>query len=279
MERVIDKLQQQDKSEIFKEPVTEDVAPGYFDVISTPMDFTTIRAKLAAGGFTSWGRLEADLMVMFENALTYNGPSTVYYKQAKTLMQVAKKLLDLARQGVTNFRGRTAGVVRAHNAQVAADDKAEKNARKAALRASRMQAKNDRIAQRAVASGIRVPFMTSGHGGGSGAGAEGPDGRSFARPILRDSDGRRPLTSEENVRWSYNPRAVANGLLPPWGGLAGGASAEGVAFAAGGLVVQPASLEALPPGSYVNSLMRFARGVGPKAREVIMARAAQIEKA
>lgn len=98
------------------------------------MDFTTVRRKLSAGEYTKWDALEKDMMTMFQNAMTYNSPSTTFHKQAKTLMQVAKKLITLGKQGVTNFRGRTAGVVRAHNAQVAADDRAEKNAQKAAIR-------------------------------------------------------------------------------------------------------------------------------------------------
>ena len=52
----------------------------------------------------------------------------------RSAVQVAKKLVELGQRGVTNFRGKTAGVVRAHNAQVAADERAEKNAIKAAIR-------------------------------------------------------------------------------------------------------------------------------------------------
>lgn len=109
-------------------------APNYFSVISKPMDFTTVRENLAAGKYVRWHLLEEDMMTMFQNAMTYNSPSTTFHKQAKTLMQVAKKLIALGKEGVTNFRGKTAGVVRAHNAQVAADDRAEKNAQKAAIR-------------------------------------------------------------------------------------------------------------------------------------------------
>lgn len=275
MERIIDKLQQQDRSEIFKEPVTEDVAPGYFQVIDMPMDFTTIRGKLASGEYVSWGLLERDLMVMFNNALTYNASDTLYYKQAKTLMQVAKKLLDLGRQGVTNFRGRTGAVVRAHNAQVAADEKAERNARKAALRAARLQAKNDRIAQKAAESGIRVPFSASGHAVSVGTNQRVQEGRTFARPILKDSDGRRPLTSDENVRWTYHSRVVGVGAA--WGGLTG-ANAEGVPFATGGLVVQPATvLDSLPGDAYLRSLQRFCKNFGPKVRAIIMNRAGMLD--
>ena len=54
--------------------------------------------------------------------------------QARTLLGVAKKLVELARAGVTDFRGRTAGIVRVHNANIAAEEKADREARRVAVR-------------------------------------------------------------------------------------------------------------------------------------------------
>ena len=31
---------------IFEDPVTEDIAPGYFEIVSQPMDFATVEKKL-----------------------------------------------------------------------------------------------------------------------------------------------------------------------------------------------------------------------------------------
>lgn len=42
--------------------------------------------------------------VMFDNAMAYNQPDTVYHKQARSLKAVAAKMVDLAKQGVTDFR-------------------------------------------------------------------------------------------------------------------------------------------------------------------------------
>lgn len=98
------------------------------------MDFHTIKTKLNEGKYVTWDLLLDDFMLMLNNAMAYNDPTTFYYKQAKTLMPVAERLVELGRQGVKNFRGKTSGLVRAHNAQVAADERAEKNAIKAVLR-------------------------------------------------------------------------------------------------------------------------------------------------
>ncbi len=52
-------------------------------MIAQPMDFTTIRARLDAGGYGSWDVLAADMNTMFANAMAFNRPDTVYHKQAR----------------------------------------------------------------------------------------------------------------------------------------------------------------------------------------------------
>lgn len=38
---------------VFEEPVTEDIAPGYFDVVSKPMDFVTVEKNIEKGAYTT----------------------------------------------------------------------------------------------------------------------------------------------------------------------------------------------------------------------------------
>jgi hypothetical protein len=38
------------------------------------MDFTTIRQKLASDMYLTWDALEADLVLMFTNCMTFNPP-------------------------------------------------------------------------------------------------------------------------------------------------------------------------------------------------------------
>lgn len=187
-------------------------------MIAQPIDFTTIRARLDAGGYGSWDVLAADMNTMFANAMAFNRPDTVYHKQArsrappvpkrphpgaqtaphaggttsfevvalncpgalyycspsstaaspacgvraralgeitltlmsqqelapemwlacgaqaKTLASMTRKLVELGRAGVTDFRGRTAGIARSHNAALAAEQRAAVDRRRAAAR-------------------------------------------------------------------------------------------------------------------------------------------------
>ena len=48
--------------------------------------------------------MQDDMDVMFDNAMAYNSADTVYHKQARSLKAVAAKMVELAKQGVTDFR-------------------------------------------------------------------------------------------------------------------------------------------------------------------------------
>lgn len=47
-------------------------APNYFSIIKNPMDFTTIRQRIASGAYQGWDDMLADLDLTFTNCMTYN---------------------------------------------------------------------------------------------------------------------------------------------------------------------------------------------------------------
>ena len=62
----------------FLEPV-DPVAlnlPTYFDVIKSPMDMGTMHSKLKRGEYTDPNAYKADMVLMFENAITFNEEDT-----------------------------------------------------------------------------------------------------------------------------------------------------------------------------------------------------------
>ena len=83
------RLQKKDTYGVFAKPVDEEEVPGYFDIINSPMDFSTIRSTIAAGGYATWAAFAADVKLLTNNAMTFNPPDTIYHKQ------VFQKLLEL----------------------------------------------------------------------------------------------------------------------------------------------------------------------------------------
>lgn len=134
-----------------------------------------------------------------------------------------------------------------------------------------MQMRNDKLIQKAAARGIRIPF-------GASAGAslsDGTDGKPYLGPNLRENDGRRPLPLEENVRWTYRPLLPPHFPLRQWGGLAAGANAEGIPFAASKMVVSNLAAGPVPADALAQSMLRFAKRIDGKARDYILMCAAE----
>ncbi|XP_071692243.1 uncharacterized protein [Rutidosis leptorrhynchoides] len=90
LELILDKLQKKDIYGVYAEPVDPDELPDYHDVIKHPMDFATVRKKLAKGSYLTLKEFESDIYLICSNAMQYNAPDTIYYKQASSIQEQAK---------------------------------------------------------------------------------------------------------------------------------------------------------------------------------------------
>ena len=50
---VLSGLRRHEDGWVFEEPVSEDIAPGYFDVVDKPMDYQTVEKKIEAQQYTA----------------------------------------------------------------------------------------------------------------------------------------------------------------------------------------------------------------------------------
>ncbi|XP_076123790.1 protein polybromo-1 [Alosa pseudoharengus] len=74
--------------------------PDYYQQISQPISFQQIQIKLKNNEYESIEHMEADLMMMFENAKRYNVPHSHIYKRALKLQHVLQlKRKELLRSG------------------------------------------------------------------------------------------------------------------------------------------------------------------------------------
>ncbi|KFK27108.1 hypothetical protein AALP_AA8G335300 [Arabis alpina] len=97
LELILDKLQKKDTYGVYSDPVDPEELPDYHDMIEHPMDFSTVRKKLANGSYSTLEDLESDVLLICSNAMQYNSSDTVYYKQAKTIQEMGKKKFEKAR--------------------------------------------------------------------------------------------------------------------------------------------------------------------------------------
>lgn len=88
----------------FSKPIDQlwpiDQLPGYFDIVTKPMDLDTVRQRLESGHFLSTSgdkdveevlfdmkAFENDMRLIFENAKTYNRVGDFYYESATRLLE------------------------------------------------------------------------------------------------------------------------------------------------------------------------------------------------
>jgi hypothetical protein len=94
MKDVIKAIQSSEFSEPFLNPVTEDIAPGYFDVVSSPMDINTIKKRLRTGVYDDRSEdFIQDFNLIWDNCCLYNEPSAEIVSWAKSLSELFDGLL------------------------------------------------------------------------------------------------------------------------------------------------------------------------------------------
>ncbi|CAF1350165.1 unnamed protein product [Adineta ricciae] len=82
-----------DKEGFFQYPVTDQLAPGYSQIITHPMDFSTMKKKITQDEYSNLLEFAADFELMCNNAMKYNRPETIYWQAAKRLLSAGTKLM------------------------------------------------------------------------------------------------------------------------------------------------------------------------------------------
>ncbi|KAL3311593.1 hypothetical protein Ciccas_009824 [Cichlidogyrus casuarinus] len=75
-------------SEPFMRLPTRKELPDYYDVIKRPMDFNKIRSKVRDGKYVTMDELEADIMLLCNNAQTYNMDGSLIFDDSIVLQSV-----------------------------------------------------------------------------------------------------------------------------------------------------------------------------------------------
>ncbi|KAF2648939.1 histone acetyltransferase GCN5-like protein [Lophiostoma macrostomum CBS 122681] len=78
----------------FLKPVDRDEVPDYYNVITQPMDLSTMEERLENGAYTTPKELVDDLKLIYSNCRQYNDAASVYAKSAVKLEKYMWRLIQ-----------------------------------------------------------------------------------------------------------------------------------------------------------------------------------------
>ncbi|CAG8728346.1 2856_t:CDS:2, partial [Acaulospora colombiana] len=91
---ILKKLWETESAQPFHQPVTDQLAPDYKDIIKNPIDLSTIEKKNSAGAYNSIDDFMDDVKLMVENCKIYNGVASPYTSCAYEVLEKAKSLVQ-----------------------------------------------------------------------------------------------------------------------------------------------------------------------------------------
>lgn len=97
-------MMRRDPLRLFAEPVPQSIV-DYHKIVQKPMDFNTMRQKVAEGQYTSFGSFVSDARLLCSNALFFNPPGSVYWNTAKELQGALESMQKRASAWMMAIKG------------------------------------------------------------------------------------------------------------------------------------------------------------------------------
>lgn len=94
LRQALERVMSLDKAQWFLHPVSKADAPGYYDIIKQPMNWSTIRERIDTMAYTTWEEWEADVRLVCENATQYNQPHSPISKAAQKIMKHLPSIVE-----------------------------------------------------------------------------------------------------------------------------------------------------------------------------------------
>ncbi|XP_042355913.1 bromodomain-containing protein 8 isoform X4 [Plectropomus leopardus] len=80
---------------VFLQPVTDEIAPGYHSIVQRPMDLAAIKKNIETGLIRTTAEFQRDIMLMFQNAVMYNSLDHDVYHMA---LEMQRDVLEQIQQ-------------------------------------------------------------------------------------------------------------------------------------------------------------------------------------
>ncbi|CAO3647520.1 unnamed protein product [Mucor fragilis] len=87
---------------MFMNPIKENIAPHYYEIVKRPMDLKAIKNRIRDGIINSTTEFERDIVLMLNNSLMYNKEGTEVYLLAKEMLDDAVEQIKIFKMADTD---------------------------------------------------------------------------------------------------------------------------------------------------------------------------------
>ncbi|OXU28273.1 hypothetical protein TSAR_009487 [Trichomalopsis sarcophagae] len=102
---LLETLKLRDPNDVFGQPVNIEEVPDYLDIVTHPMDLSTMEAKIDRSEYDSISAFEADFNLMVNNCLAYNRKDTMFYRAGVKMREQGGVLIEQARKDYPELDG------------------------------------------------------------------------------------------------------------------------------------------------------------------------------
>ncbi|XP_033332606.1 bromodomain-containing protein 140 [Megalopta genalis] len=95
---LLEAIKAKDVNDVFGQPVNTKEVPDYLEIVSHPMDLSTIQAKIERQEYDTIGAFEGDFNLMVNNCLAYNRKDTMFYRAGIKMKEQGGALIEQARK-------------------------------------------------------------------------------------------------------------------------------------------------------------------------------------
>ncbi|XP_011642424.1 peregrin [Pogonomyrmex barbatus] len=95
---LLEALKAKDVNDVFGQPVNIKEVPDYLEIVSHPMDLSTMQVKLEKQEYDSIAAFEVDFNLMVSNCLAYNRKDTMFYRAGMKMKEQGGALIEQVRK-------------------------------------------------------------------------------------------------------------------------------------------------------------------------------------
>ncbi|KAK0183409.1 hypothetical protein PV327_001455 [Microctonus hyperodae] len=98
LQTLLEAIKSKDTNDVFGQPVNTIEVPDYLDIVSQPMDLSTMEAKIEKQEYDHLSAFQSDFNLMVNNCLAYNRKDTMFYRAGLKMREQGGTLIENVRK-------------------------------------------------------------------------------------------------------------------------------------------------------------------------------------